>query len=91
MEKLNDMLSEAEWDELLEIERIPALADKVSLARGYAWGRQDATGHMDSFDAMRFAPAYGRRWRDYCAERVCYVPNVQSCYDTYRETGEVAR
>jgi hypothetical protein len=80
-------VTEDDWKKLSTLQH--DVPDRVALAMGYAWGRQDAIGEQYTQAAIRFSLAYAQRWHDYQHERQHYVPNIQTAYDRWLETGDI--
>ncbi len=58
-----------------------------TLADGYCWGREDASGIPTRHHGMLFADAFADGWQAYNDEQRDHMTSVKSAYDTWQATG----
>lgn len=60
-------------------------------ACAYVWGRQDAgESGKDTGYSLDFADAFRARRRLYDDEKVCFMPNLESAFKEWRDTGKIS-
>jgi hypothetical protein len=72
---------------------LPTVEEQIAHAQAaaYVWGRQDAgQSSRDTGDSLAFAEAYEQRRRDFGQGRSAFMPSLQSAFQEWRETGEIA-
>ena len=70
-------------------------ATRVNVAKAqataYVWGRQDAgESDRDTGYSIDFGNAYAERVRLFVTEGTHFLPNIQSAFIEWRDTGKIA-